>query len=121
MKTNLSKQTKYFKREYDKEIMEFKLTEIPLNRDNWYYVQLDASIRTAFFKYQCPIPKYAIIDEVSHYTTINIIRDTIKEKDILKWYDKSILIKDELAAQARCNSTELEDDKNWIHYEFKLI
>ena len=121
MKTDLKKQTKYFRRTYDKDKMKFILTEIPLNRDNWYYVQIDATIRTSFFKHQCPLPKYVIIEELSHYTTINIIRDTVKEKDILAWYDKSFFIKSELDIQAKCNSNEEEDTEDWIKYEFRII
>lgn len=121
MKINLGVQTKYFRRAYDKDKMEFILTEIPLNRDNWYYAQIDATIRTSFLKFQCSLPKYVIIEEYDHHTIITIIRDTIKEKDILKWYDKSLFIKCDLEIQAKCNSTNIEDDINWIKYEFKII
>jgi hypothetical protein len=120
MKTNLSKQTKYFRKIYNKEILKFELVEIPLNWDNWYYVQIDASVRTTFLKYNCPLPKYAIIEELSRHTIINLFRETIRNtKDLLRWHEKYICIKSDLDIQAKCNSNEFED--NWIRYEFKLL
>ena len=122
MKTNLSKQTKYFRKIYNKELMEFELEEIPLNRNNWYYVQLDATIRTTFLKYNCPLPKYGIIEELAHCTTINLFRDNIKnKKDLMNWFEKSLYIKSDLDIQAKCNSTDIEDDENWLTYEFKIL
>lgn len=122
MKTNLSKQTKYFRKIYNKELMEFELEEIPLNRNNWYYVQLDATIRTTFLKYNCPLPKYGIIEELAHYTTITLFRDNIKnKKDLINWFKKSLYIKSDLDIQAKCNSTDIEDDENWLTYEFKIL
>ena len=122
MKTNLSKQTKYFRKIYNKELMEFELEEIPLNRNNWYYVQLDATIRTTFLKYNCPLPKYGIIEELAHYTNITLFRDNIKnKKDLMNWFEKSLYIKSDLDIQAKCNSTDIEDDENWLTYEFKIL
>ena len=122
MKTNLSKQTKYYRKIYNKELMVFELEEIPLNRNNWYYVQLDATVRTAFLKYNCPLPKYAIIEELTHNTTINLFRDNIKnKKDLMNWFEKSFYIKSDLDIQTKCNSTDIEDDENWITYEFKIM
>lgn len=122
MKTNLSKQTKYFKRIYNHELLKFELEEIPLNRDNWYYVQLDATIRTAFLKYNCPLPKYGIIEELAHYTIITLFRDNIKnKKDLINWFEKSLYIKSDLDIQAKCNSNDIEENENWIKYEFKII
>jgi len=122
MKTNLSKQTKYFRRIYNHELLKFELEEIPLNRDNWYYVQLDASVRTAFLKYNCPLPKYGIIEELTHYTIINLVRDNVKsEKDLLHWYKNRSNIQSDLDIQAKCNSNDIEENENWIKYEFKII
>jgi hypothetical protein len=102
--------------------MEFELEEIPLNRDNLYYVQIDASVRTAFLKYNCPLPKYGIIEELPHYTIINLFRDNIKnKKDLMNWFEKLLYIKSDLDIQAKCNSTELEDNENLITYEFKIF
>ena len=102
--------------------MEFKLEEIPLNRDNWYYVQLDASVRTVFLKYNCPLPKYGIIEELTHYTIINLVRDNVKsEKDLLHWYKNRSNIQSDLDIQAKCNSNDIEENENWIKYEFKII
>lgn len=122
MKTDLSKQTKYFWKEYNKDKMEFELKEIPFNKDTWFYAQVDATIRTVFFKYDFPIPPYVIVEKLTHYMTFYIIRDKIKnEKELLKWQEKWVCIKSDLDIQAKCNSTEIEDDENWIIYNFEII
>jgi len=122
MKTDLSKQTKYFWKEYNKDTMEFELKEIPFNKDTWFYVQVDATIRTAFLKYNFPIPPYVIVEKLTHYMTFYIIRDKIKnEKELLKWQEKYVCIKSDLDIQAKCNSTEIEDDEDWIIYSFEII
>lgn len=122
MKTDLSKQTKYFWKEYNKDTMEFELKEIPFNKDTWFYVQVDATIRTAFLKYDFPIPPYVIVEKLTHYMTFYIIRDKIKnEKELLKWQEKWACIKSDLDIQAKCNSTEIEDDEDWIIYNFEII
>ena len=122
MKTDLSKQTKYFWKEYNKDKMEFELIEIPFNKENWFYVQIDATIRTTFLKYNFHLPSYVIVEKLTHYMTFYIIRDNIKkQKELLKWQEKWICIKSDLDIQAKCNSTDEEDDENWVHFEFKLI
>lgn len=122
MKTDLSKQTKYFWKEYNKDTMEFELKEIPFNKDTWFYAQVDATIRTAFLKYDFPIPPYVIVEKLTHYMTFYIIRDKIKnEKELLKWQEKYVCIKSDLDIQAKCNSTEIEDDEDWIIYNFEII
>ena len=122
MKTDLSKQTKYFWKEYNKDKMEFELKEIPFNKDTWFYAQVDATIRTAFLKYDFPIPPYVIVEKLTHYMTFYIIRDKIKnEKELLKWQEKWVCIKSDLDIQAKCNSTDEEDDEDWVHFEFKLL
>jgi len=122
MKTDLSKQTKYFCKEYNKDTMEFKLKEIPFNKDTWFYVQVDATIRTTFLKYDFPIPPYVIVEKLTHYMTFYIIRDKIQnEKELLKWQEKYVCIKSDLDIQAKCNSTEIEDDEDWIIYSFEIL
>ena len=122
MKTNLSKQTKYFLKEYNKDKMEFELKEIPFNKDTWFYAQVDATIRTTFLKYDFPIPPYVIVEKLTHYMTFYIIRDKIKnEKELLKWQEKWVCIKSDLDIQAKCNSTEIEDDEDWTIYSFEII
>ena len=122
MKTDLSKQTKYFWKEYNKDTMEFELKEIPFNKDTWFYAQVDATIRTTFLKYDFPIPPYVIVEKLTHYMTFYIIRDKIKnEKELLKWQEKCVCIKSDLDIQAKCNSTEIEDDEDWIIYSFEII
>lgn len=122
MKTNLSKQTKYYRRIYNRDLSKFELKEIPLNRDNWYYVQLDATVRTTFLIYDCPLPKYGIIEELTHYIIINLFRDDLKnENDLNKWLEKSICIQSDLDLQAKCNSTSIEDIDDWIEYKFNIL
>ena len=122
MKTNLSKQTKYFLEEYNTNNMEFELIEIPLNKENWFYVQIDASIKYAFQKYGFKYPKYCIIEALTHYIIFHIYRDDIKnKKELLEWHNKSRYVLDELKRTAECNSKdEIEDPINWIKYEFKI-
>ena len=50
MKTDLAIQTKYYKKYFDQNKHEFVYEEIPLNKENWWYVQVDASIRFCFLK-----------------------------------------------------------------------
>jgi hypothetical protein len=122
MKTDLHKQTKYFWKEYNQEKRKFELIEIHFNRENWFFVQVDASIRTAFYKYNFPIPPYVIVEKLEHYITFYIVRDKIKnQKELLEWSEKWLFIKSDLDIQAKCNSSDMEDDEYWVHYEFKLI
>ena len=76
----MAAQTKYFAKEYNTEKGEFELIEIPLNRDNWFYVQLDGTVRTSFFKYGFPYPKYAIIEKHTNYMIIELFREDIKDE-----------------------------------------
>ena len=123
MKTDLSKQTKYFKQVFNSKTHKFELEHVPLGRNTWWYVQLDATIRTTFLKYGFPLPKYVVFDELTHHTIINVFRSTIKnEKELLQWKEKYIYVLDELKHQAEFNSIDSEDDEtNFIRYEFKLI
>lgn len=123
MKTDLSKQTKYYFNKFNHDKKEFELIEIPLNKENWFFVQIDASIRYAFSKYDFLIPKYVVIEDLSHEMIINIFRDNINdENELLKWKEKWIWVLDELTHQAKCNSIDKEDDEeNFIRYEFKLL
>lgn len=125
MKTNLSKQTKYYKKIYNKDKKDFELIEVPLNPDNWWYVQIDASIRTAFLTYNCYIPKYVVIEQYTvrfdtECIVINIFRENLKsEKDLLEWNQKWIYIKSDLDRQAQANTDEFGDTP--VVYKFKLL
>ena len=97
MKTDLSKQTKYFKQVFNQKTLNFDLEEIPLGRDTWWYVQVDSSIRYAFLKYNLQLPKYVVLDELKHRIIINIFRSSIKNtKELLQWKEKFIYLLDEL-------------------------
>ena len=115
-------QTKYYKNLYNSKLGKFELIEIPLNKDNWWYVQLDASIRFAFMKYIGLIPETVIIEPSSHYTTIKIIRPNFNNlEEVNIWLQNRIFILDELNQQAKCNSTDNEDNEDWVIYNFEII
>lgn len=124
-KTNLSKQTKYFKQFFNKEKLKFELKEIPLGRDTWFYVQVNATIRNAFLTYDLPLPKYVIVEELSTETIFKIFRDIIKNpKELQDWNQKWIYVFNDLKHQAECNSYEPWEDENnetYMKFEFKLL
>ena len=119
----MATQTKYFAKEYNTEKGEFELIEIPLNRDNWFYVQLDSTVRTSFFKYGFPYPKYAIIEKHTHYMIIKLFREGIKdEKEVKDWELRHSFVESELDLAAKFNSRDEEDDiENWMKIEFKIL
>lgn len=123
MKTDLSKQTKYFKQVFNQKTLKFDLEEIPLGRNTWWYVQVDSSIRYAFLKHNLQLPKYVVVEDVTHYITFKIYRENIKNINELKEYNEKLkYVLDELKFQAECNSSDEEDDPNyWVKYEFKLM
>ena len=99
--------TKYFRREVDYREKTEEFVEIPLNRDNWWYVQLDATIRTAFNKYKLKLPKYVIIREYSDLSLITIVRENIdSEEEMKRWYFNKVFVQDELKNQTDANSTD---------------
>ena len=115
----MSKQTKYFAKEYNTEKGEFELIEIPLNRDNWFYVQLDGTVRTSFFKYGFPYPKYGIIEKHTNYMLIELFREDIKdEKELKDWELRHSFVESELDLAAKFNSRDEEDD---MKIEFKIL
>ena len=121
--TDLTKQTKYYKKYFDHEKKDFVYEEVPLNKENWWYVQVDASIRCAFFKYNFKLPRQVVVSFTSHYTYINIFRAPLNTiSQIKKWEEKYLFVLDELEKQAKCNSINREDDnENYVLYEFKLL
>lgn len=123
MNTNLTNQTKYYKKYFDHDKKDFVYEEIPLNKENWWYVQVDASIRFAFLKYHFKLPRQVVITFNSHYTYINIFRAPINTINQLKrWEEKYLWVLDELNQQAKFNSIDKEDDEeNYVMYEFKLL
>jgi len=113
------KQTKYFRKVWNPEEKKFEYNEIPLNRDNWFYFQMDASVRTAFLSHGCNIPKYAIIEELHNNTMVHLFRDDIKtELGLVNWEEKWPYILSDLDIQAETNSN---NDDNWTCYKFKLL
>lgn len=123
MKTDLGQQTKYYKKYFDQEKKDFVYEEILLNKENWWYVQVDASIRFVFLKYNFKLPRQVVITFTSHYTYINIFRAPLNTvSQLKKWDEKYLWVLDELNHQAKCNSIDKEDDnENYLTYEFKLL
>lgn len=123
MKTDLSKQTKYFKQVFNQKTLKFDLEEIPLGRNTWWYVQVDSSIRYAFLKHNLQIPKYVIVEDVTHYITFKIYRENIKNiKELQEYNEKLNYVLDELKSQAECNSSDEYDAPDyWVKYEFKIM
>ena len=123
MKTDLSKQTKYFKQVFNQKTLKFDLEEIPLGRNTWWYVQVDSSIRYAFLKHNLQIPKYVVVEDVTHYITFKIYRENIKNvKELQEYNEKLNYVLDELKSQAECNSSDEYDAPNyWVKYEFKIM
>lgn len=120
--TDLSEQTKYYKYFFNQDTKEFEMTEIPLNRDNWGYVQLDASIRTTFLKFNTRFPKYVVITEIDHYIWLTIYRADIEDaEELLNWHQNKSLVFSELNQQAEANSTYMDvDDDNYIIFKQKI-
>lgn len=119
---NIKDQIKYYKKYFNQDKKDFIYEEIPLNKENWWYVQVDASIRFAFLKYHFKLPRQVVITFTSHYTYINIFRAPINTVNQLKkWEEKYLWVLDELNQQAKCNSNEFGDDEDCIKYEFKLL
>jgi hypothetical protein len=114
--------TKYFTRVTETIKTRWKYVE--LNRSNWWYVQLDATIRTIFRKYGFDYPEYVFVDKVFPRVDITVMRGRLTDEDAAKWVDSYRFIVDELKAQADANSTseydEVEDDCR-IYYNFKVI
>lgn len=123
MKTDLSKQTKYFKQVFNQKTLKFDLEEIPLGRNTWWYVQVDSSIRYAFLKHNLQIPKYVVVEDVTHYITFKIYRENIKNiKELQEYNEKLNYVLDELKSQAECNSSDEYDAPDyWVKYEFKIM
>ena len=98
--------------------------EIPLNRDNWWYVQLDGSIRTAFFRYGLPDPEMVIVEDsipregVVPVVNIMVVRPPLRTLDGFNlWREKKLYVESELKRQADANS----DDYEGVVYTIKVI
>lgn len=95
--------------------------QIPLNRDNWFYVMVDASIRTVFLKYDVSLPKYVIVEENGNNVKFTIFRSDVMGYDAAKkWKEKKIYILDELRIQAEANSFDDYEGDNSISYKFEI-
>ena len=94
----------YFKKGPD---TKYELKNVPLDKENMWFAQLDGSIRYAFMKYAIPLPKYVIVYFYTAYTEINIIRDYVSNiSEAEKWLLHRTFVLDELQLQAEANSNE---------------
>ena len=123
IKDMLSKQTRYFIKIFDHKIGDFVLNEInPFTQENWTYAQIDASIRTAFYKYNLEIPPYVVIEELTYYVILKVFRGNISSIKNLAEYEKNLIyVQDELNISSRANSTDDDECEDWIKYEFKIL
>ena len=109
--------TRYFNRTIKNgEVSDWQ--EIKLNKGNWWYVQLNASITTAFYKYGIPDPPAVYVQDILHergiglaygITHIRVFRPEFESnnfKFINKWFEVKLYIAEELKHQAECNSTD---------------
>ena len=53
--------------------------EIPLNMENWFYVQVQSTIRTAFYKYEIKMPKYVFVEENGENVKITVFRSDLDD------------------------------------------
>lgn len=97
--------------------------EIKLNRNNWWYVQLNATITTIFAHYKIQDPDQVYVEDAVDWgketpqTNIYVVRAPITTPDEFNlWMDKYVYIKDELEIQARANSDE---DSVIYHFHIK--
>lgn len=116
--------TKYYRSYWDSEKGEMTFKEANLKDDNWWYLQLDASIRFAFHKYDMPYPEFVFLTNYHvsdgenniKRVVIRIIRPQIKSlKKAKKWLENYLFVADELKHQAEANS---DFD---IEYKFEII
>ena len=88
-------------------------TAVPLNRDNWWFVQLNGTIETAFYHYGISNPPAIYVEEVQYYEKevpevhIYVVRPPLEmPEDVEMWLAKKFYIEQELISQARTNSNE---------------
>ena len=113
----MENKTKYYKQE-----PMGKLEEVDLNRNNWWYVQLDASIRTVFKKFKTELPKYVIVEMYSTQTYIYIFRQDVNDiESANKWKVNKVFIQEELDIQAEVNSHDEYDSENSMNYQIRLV
>ena len=88
----------------------------------WFWKQMEASIRTIFLKYGFDFPEIVFVQEFDHLVVVQIMRpnfDTLE--DAAKWQKSRVYILDELSLQAEANSTDEYDGENYLTYTFKII
>lgn len=88
---------------------------------NWIFIQINATIRYVFGKYDMPCPKYVFVNRDYKRTgemTLTIVRDNFKnEKEAMFWDVQKMYIQNELDAQAISNS----DEEGGMVYKFEII
>jgi hypothetical protein len=125
-KDTKNKFTRFFFISYKYNVKEIPICEVgkkveeDQQFDNWFFGQMEASIRMAFCKYKLPIPKYAFIDRMyrtCNQMTIVLVRDNVRnEKEASKWVVDYLCVLDDLEHQAWANS-----DEDNIVFKFKII
>lgn len=96
---------------------------VELNRENWWFVQFNGTLATAFGYYDIPTPPAVYVEDKQYYdedipeVNIYVVRPPIKKpKDFEKWLKVKYYIESELTRQAEANS-----DEERIIYKIEMI
>ena len=81
-----------------------------------WFVQVDATIRTAFSHYGLKDPVAVYVDDYDTFSNIYVFRNSLdKENEYINYMNKYNLLKDELDIEAKANSDE------FITYKFIIL
>lgn len=86
---------------------------VELNRDNWWFVQFNGTLATAFGYYDIPTPPAVYVEDKQYYdgdipeVNIYVVRPPLETpEDVEQWNEYGFCVKSELEMQANCNSVE---------------
>ena len=109
----MTNKTKYFHRDF-RNATEWK--EVPLDKDHWWFVQVDATIHTAFSRYGLHEPSAVYVDDYETFSNIYIVRNNLKNPmEVTDWLFKFSSLKNELNLAAEANSDE------YLTYKFIIL
>ena len=94
-----------------------------LNRQNWWFVQLNATITTTFFTYRLTDPPHVFVEDAVQWgdetpkVNIYVVRPSITTpEEFERWLKMKIYIEYELKRQADENS-----DEERVKYSIEII
>ena len=97
-------------------------SEETIKLKEWFWKQMEASIRTIFLKYGIDFPEIVFVQEFDHLVVVQIMRpnfDTLE--DAAKWQKSRVYILDELSSHAEVNSSDEYDGEHYVRYKFEII